>query len=470
MRNIIALNVIISLFIVACSPSANQVNDIYRINREQKLYELSVIWKELSYNFANMDNCPGLDIDSLYQAYISIILNTENDFEYCKALQRFMASFNNGHVYCEYPDYVYKQLGYLPIATSFKNKKIIVDNITLKDTNEIHIGDEIVAINGINAIDYFQEFCIPYVSTSNEETKIHDAIIHWRRYDLILYNTPVKLEIRNPKGIKKLTMYADNPALSNYHFPLLEKHLINAENIFLEDTFNNYAYIRLTKCDSTFEKFFIKNYENIRKYKNLIIDISHNSGGGSNYTDNVINYLINNDSIYCYRETTKENIALYKARGTIGAKHKDDKLIYEAYKKFFPYYNNTAFKDILHNEGNAKYNAIIDHIRYKGNVYVMISSSTISAAEYFATMLSQNKNITFLGSKTAGAMGLPLPIFLPSGIKVFINTTKTYDFQGNDISSGISPDYEYDFSEFYKTGNPNEMLSKFIQVVQELKE
>ena len=46
--------------------------------------------------------------------------------------------------------------------------------------------------------------------------------------------------------------------------------------------------------------------------------------------------------------------------------------------------------------------------------------------------------------------------------------TKTYDYQGNDVSSGFSPHYEYDFSEFYKTKNPNEMLSKFIEVIQNL--
>jgi hypothetical protein len=49
-----------------------------------------------------------------------------------------------------------------------------------------------------------------------------------------------------------------------------------------------------------------------------------------------------------------------------------------------------------------------------------------------------------------------------------MNVVKTYDYQGKDISSGFSPDYEYDFSEFYKTENPSEILSKFIKKIQKL--
>ncbi len=96
--------------------------------------------------------------------------------------------------------------------------------------------------------------------------------------------------------------------------------------------------------------------------------------------------------------------------------------------------------------------------------------NTVSAAEYFLIMLSQDKNIKFLGDKSAGAVGQPLVIVLPSGTKVFINTAKSYNDEGEDVSSGISPHYKYDFSEFYKTGYPDAMLSKFVKVIKELKE
>ncbi len=469
MRNIIALNVIISLFLVACSPSANQVNDIYRINREQKLYELSVIWKELSYNFANMDNCSGLDIDSLYQAYISIILNTENDFEYCNAMQRFLANFNNGHVCCQYPDYVYQQLGYLPFVTSYRNNKMFIENISILDTGQIYIDDEIISINNISATDYIQEYLIPYISISNSEFKLDQAMFGINFYSGMLKNESVELKIRRSNEVKKVILYAnDFFILSPYKTPMLKKYLTYAGNIFLEDSLNDFAYVRLTECNEKFQEFFLKNYDRISHHKNLIIDISFNIGGNSHNTYPVIEYLVNHDSILGYSEKTRINNAFYKAYAA-GGMHFYANEISESFKtKYYPFYFNKAFEKVLRSEGNISHNTVINSSRYNGHIYVITSPNTVSAGEYFTVMLSQDENITFLGKKTAGAMGLPLHIFLPSGLKVSINTTKTYDFQGNDISSGFLPNYEYDFSEFYKTEDPNEMLSKFVKIIQEL--
>jgi len=57
---------------------------------------------------------------------------------------------------------------------------------------------------------------------------------------------------------------------------------------------------------------------------------------------------------------------------------------------------------------------------------------------------------------------------LPSGLLVRINTKKTYDFNNQNVSSGFPPDYTYDFSDFYKTSDTNEVLSSFIEVIKEL--
>src|SRR5690606_35928277 len=89
---------IISVYLVLlCLSNFAQKKDINRISKEQKVYELSYVWKELSYNFDNMDNCPNVNLDSLYQAYIPIVQNTKNDLAYCKTIERFLAHFNNGH-------------------------------------------------------------------------------------------------------------------------------------------------------------------------------------------------------------------------------------------------------------------------------------------------------------------------------------------------------------------------------------
>ncbi len=55
----ISLILIISLCSIAVGMSQKTIADSY--SKEQKVYELSMIWKEMSYNFDNMNNCPNLD-------------------------------------------------------------------------------------------------------------------------------------------------------------------------------------------------------------------------------------------------------------------------------------------------------------------------------------------------------------------------------------------------------------------------
>jgi C-terminal processing protease CtpA/Prc len=130
------------------------------------------------------------------------------------------------------------------------------------------------------------------------------------------------------------------------------------------------------------------------------------------------------------------------------------------------YYKGTFFESIIL---DSFLNSALKSQRYKGDIYVITNSNTASAAEGFTIAFSQNSNVTVIGKKTAGAIGVPLFISLPSGLEVRINTEKTYDYKGNDVSSGFVPDYEYDFSEIYKKNDPQEMLSKLIEMIKGLK-
>lgn len=71
----------IIIFILAVSFSAlaqEDENNFKKISKEQKVFEFSTIYKELYYNFANFNDCPDVDIDSVYKAYITKILNSGN--------------------------------------------------------------------------------------------------------------------------------------------------------------------------------------------------------------------------------------------------------------------------------------------------------------------------------------------------------------------------------------------------------
>ena len=67
------------------------------LTSEQKAYELSMVWKEMAYNFDNMDHCAEVDADSLYRAFVPVVRATEDDYAYSKAIMRYLASFQNSH-------------------------------------------------------------------------------------------------------------------------------------------------------------------------------------------------------------------------------------------------------------------------------------------------------------------------------------------------------------------------------------
>ena len=92
----------------------------------------------------------------------------------------------------------------------------------------------------------------------------------------------------------------------------------------------------------------------------------------------------------------------------------------------------------------------------------------MSAAEYFAIMLSQNKRVVFLGEKTAGANAQPYYFTLPSGIKAMINIGKCYDFDNKDASNGFAPDFELDLFELFQKKSRKKLLGRMEGIIQEL--
>ena len=345
--------------------------DIYRISQEQKIFEFSQIYKELYYNFANMDDCPEINIDSLYMEYIPKVVKSENDWDYFENIYQFLEKFNNGHVFCVFPDYIMNQIDKL---------------------------------------------------------------------------APEKVKKRKEEEIL---------------LPLLKS------NLFITDSTNDFAYIKLKECDlENFHYFFLNNYGNILNFKNLIVDVWYNAGGDGGATAIVKNLLLNQDTIYYYSEEVKTHNSFLKARAAVKIHYYKPEEVSQDFKdKYYSYYYNNHFEP---NNFFDKYylNQIPDSLRYKGNIYVIAGKRTVSAGEDFALYMSEGKKIKTFGKKTCGAFGQPLVVFFNSGMQVFINSTKTYDYKGNNISTGFVPEYDYDFSDFYKIEDKQKMLLKFIEVIR----
>jgi C-terminal processing protease CtpA/Prc len=428
-----------------------QVNlhNINTIDKEQKIYELSMIWKEVSYNFDNFDNCPGLDIDSLYRAFIPIIQNTENDWDYVMAIQRFMAHFNNGHTsVSDYPKSVDSIISFMYVNTIYKNGKIIIDNMVERYSEQLHPNDEIITINGKPVLDFlFQEY-IPYIPTSNKEDKIHLASLSQQIFPV---GTEFTFGINDSQETKNVTLTTINSFSERWYV----RDLSLAKNMFFADTIQKIAYIKLVSCSQESSEYFQSCISEINSCSTLILDLSHNGGGQSTYNDLIYKYLIQKDSIEAYQYSTRYHRPLFKGSGK---DHCNETIKNDLRNDYWcSFYNGTFFTTPATWNFSGK-KAIDTTTNFKGKVFVLIGRDVMSAGEDVVTMLSQDEKIIFLGGKTNGATGRPYLVELPSGLKVMINTAKTYDFQGNDISTGFPPDYEVDFYDCYKTTEPQQLI------------
>src|ERR1700740_90319 len=86
---------LVLIFVLPAKLQAQSMRDT--VSREDKLYALSLVWKEADYNFVFFDRQPHLNWDSVYKAYIPKILATKNVYEYETVLNNFLRTLKDGH-------------------------------------------------------------------------------------------------------------------------------------------------------------------------------------------------------------------------------------------------------------------------------------------------------------------------------------------------------------------------------------
>jgi carboxyl-terminal processing protease len=94
----------------------------------EKIYGLSLIWMEASYNFPYWDRLQDIDWDRKYEACLSEICSSKDLSEYFKILLRFINTLNDGHTTLTLPeDLEYSQIR-LPFDLKFIEGKYYIIN------------------------------------------------------------------------------------------------------------------------------------------------------------------------------------------------------------------------------------------------------------------------------------------------------------------------------------------------------
>lgn len=383
------------------------------LTMEKKLYGLSLLWKEASYNFAFFDQVPDLNWDSCYQAFIPKVLDAKNDWDYYLELQKFIALLHDGHTRVFPP--VELRNKYYGTATKQITNRLINDKVIITEVLQDSLrkkglkqGMEIIAINNMDVFKYVDKYVAPYVFAST----FHDLQLQKFGHFLLSGSTskPVRIEVKDFKDkIKSYNIYREPW--------ILEEELFKGKQLDFEILPNNIGYLRTYNFvdNEYYRPKFDSIYEKILGTDGLIIDVRGNIGGSTQIAYYILKHFTN-EPFKSENWKTPNNIAAHRAWGD------DIEWLEVNGEDIHPHNNKTIY--------SKSFNVVADE-------------SSFSGAEDFCVGFLTMKRGKLIGSKTAGSSGSPLMFNLPGGGLALICTKKDFFPNGKEfIGIGISPDIE----------------------------
>jgi C-terminal processing protease CtpA/Prc len=425
--------IILACSIVAASASTTYADSIDivpdNLSDEEKLYGLSLFWKEVSYNFAFFDQVPDLDFDAKYREFIPRVLATENSYEYYRELSRFNALLEDGHTNVYFPkDMPAKYVGWPAIRLKEADQQPVIIGVERSLAPEIPLGSTIVTVGGQGVQEYMKEQVIPYIASSTKHVLWGIAV-----RDLLdgVPGSKVELTIETPKGeIKKVQVERDARG-RKIDYTSIAQPQSNGEPFELKWLDDDIAYVALnTFGKQAVVEQFKSHYEDIAKSKGLIIDLRFNGGGNTSHAGEIISYLADRDLQGSVWKTPK-HIAAYKAWGAFADQ-------FEEMEKYRPYGEGNAWE--VGGDPSEKLKAKLDN-NHIVPTYVLIGRNTASAAEDFLIYADSLEHFTIVGEPTNGSTGQPVFFDLPGGGSFRVCTKRdTYPDGREFVGYGVKPD------------------------------
>lgn len=378
-----------------------------QLSEAQRIAGLSLFWSEARYNFAYFDLVPKLDWNQTYLDFLPKVIAAKNLHDYYDVLMRLAPLLHDSHTDIYPPESIQDQFYARPVIhTALVQGRVIVTWIADPriEIQGLHIGDEIVSIDGEEVHRYAREHVEPYMSSSTPQ----DLAVRMYTYHLLMgdHAKSVVLGFKNAAGkLRSITLSREpDPAAkwpAEFEFRMLPGDI---------------AYLKLGEFeDGRGAKAFEQHLPEILKAKGLILDVRDNGGGSSTNGYDVLAWL-SDKPIPEEAASSREYVPVYRAWNGPS----------ETWKSL----------------GGGSYSKP-RHRHYGGPVVVLMGPRTISAAEDFVVSFEAMKRGLLIGRKTAGSTGQPLMLKLPGGGFARICTLRnTFPDGRSFVGIGIPPQIE----------------------------
>lgn len=384
---------------------------------------------------------------SLEPQYVAQLKTCDNNDEFKILSQKYMAKLNDGHskIECYQP---FTRKGRHSVKFNFINEKLYIANYP-NSIPKHFIGKQIEAINGIK-IPEIVERAKTYISADNNV-----ALRNYLRYllnQVTFYdyigmdaNLELKLELIDGSSLcwvrdfDKKTMYMSNGD---------SKYIIDTENIeyynkqendltgWSDELFeyeilkeHNVCYFNFRECfdiqwlndnpgafdpipnwltkiiwyfrGGDFTDFLSEMFSKIEEERvdNLIIDLRKNVGGTSILGYQLLDYLMDIDTIKDYSESLILSELLKEKHPDYFNKIvKKEEVNQDSLPILLESYNNSSAVDEYLRDEKSNYYQTKPEKQFKGNVFVMVGNKTFSSAAMIAVLLADNNLATVVGN------------------------------------------------------------------------
>lgn len=300
----------------------------------------------------------------------------------------------------------------------------VIENTVYIDFEQGNIphGSELTNINGIDVAQMLPELLNLTVTDGYSNTKpLREVESKFGYYYFLKYGASSSFDVsfKNPNGQQesvKVEGVAGNTMLVNNYFrPVNLSH--ERYNQFTHlDAIDSLETLVLTlntfqaNPDWFYKKVSSRYNENDKEFdfENLVIDLRSNEGGDRRLLSILYQFLTGerlNDPSMTY--TRADGIQMKEHLLAINGSTKSD-LVVESAETYLRKYFNNEKEDRFEAPVLNWYDEFDSGInwegaKFEGNIYVMISGKTFSAAADFARILGQMDNVVLLGEETGGA-------------------------------------------------------------------